>query len=267
MTRTWFITGTSRGLGRAFAEAALARGDRVVATARSTASLDDLGSDPDHLLALPLDVTDEEQVHEAVRRGAEHFGGLDVIVNNAAGGEQGPAVEELEESSLRQTMEVNFFGAVRVIRAALPVLRAQGRGHIVAMSSMGGLVGLPFAGAYIASKWALEGLTESLAHEIAGFGLHVTLIEPTAYATGADHTPAGPVRTIGAYDDVRAAQPDHGGPPAGDPASAAQALLRLVDAEHPPLRAILGVGGTQFIDEVYTERLGVWRAASDVVAG
>lgn len=264
MTRTWFITGTSRGLGRAFAEAALGRGDRVVATARSTAALSDLRDDSGRLLRLALDVTDEQQVTDAVRTGTEHFGGLDVVVNNAAGGEQGPAVEELDPESLRRTMEVNFFGAVAVTRAVLPVLREQRRGHLVQMSSMGGLVGLPFAGGYIASKWALEGITESLAQEVAGFGVHVTLVEPTAFATGADHAPSGPVRTIADYDGVRAGGDHHGGPAPGDPAAAAQALLRLVDAEHPPLRAILGVGGTQFIGQVYAERLAAWQAAAGI---
>lgn len=259
MSKTWFITGTSRGLGRAFARAALDRGDRVIATARSKASLADLTDAGDRVLTLALDVTDAEQAVDAVRRGAEHFGGLDVVVNNAAGGEEGPAVEELDESALRRTMEVNFFGAVAITRAALPVLREQGHGHVIQMSSMGGLVGLPFAGAYIASKWALEGLTETLAAEVASLGIHITLVEPTAFATGADHTPIEPVRTIPAYDAVRSARQNHGGPSAGDPATAAQALLRIVDADHPPLRAILGTGGIEFIDQVYSERLALCR--------
>jgi NAD(P)-dependent dehydrogenase (short-subunit alcohol dehydrogenase family) len=265
MSKTWFVTGASRGLGRAFVDAALGRGDRVVATARYPEALADLVQHGSRLLALPLDVTDGRAAVTAVRAAVDHFGQLDVVVNNAGHGVRG-AVEEVSEADFRASMEVNFFGALSVTRAVLPVLRAQGHGHIVQITSMGGLVGLPLAGAYIASKWALEGLSECLTQEVAGLGIVVTVVEPTAFATGQGGGAVGEVRTLPAYQPLRDAQHERAERPAADPADAAEALLRVVDADTPPSGVVFGVGGVEFIHEAYAERLAGWQEASSLFA-
>lgn len=262
--RIWFVTGAARGLGRAFTEAALNRGDRVVATARTPSALKDLGPADGRLLTLGLDVTDDDSVRAAVTAAVEHFGGLDVVVNNAGHGTIG-AVEELSDSAYRAAMDVNFFGALAVTRAVLPVLREQRRGHIVQLSSMGGLVALPMASAYVASKWALEAASESLAQEVAGFGVHVTIVEPTAFATGWAGATAH-ASPLPAYDSLRVNGGGHGGPPPEDPAAAAQALLRVVDATEPPLRVIFGTGGVDFVRGVYSRRLEGWQRAAPLFA-
>ncbi|MEV4642012.1 SDR family NAD(P)-dependent oxidoreductase [Actinoplanes sp. NPDC049548] len=258
--RTWFVTGASRGLGRAFAEAALRRGDRVVATARDLSALSDLDVPDGQLLTLPLDVTDDRSVRTAVAAAVDRFGGLDIVVNNAGHGTMG-AVEELTESAYRAAMDVNLFGALSVTQAVLPTLRRQQHGHIIQITSMGGLVALPMASAYVASKWALEAVSESLAQEVAGFGIHVTIIEPTAFATGwAGATDSA--ERLPAYDPLREKAAGHAGPPPEDPAAAAQALLRVVDAAEPPLRVIFGTGGVDFIREVYQRRISDWQNAA-----
>src|SRR5215207_9805203 len=202
--KTWFITGASRGFGREWTIAALERGDRVAATARDVSTLDDLAQKyGDLLLPIELDVTDRAADFAAVARAHEHFGRLDVVVNNAGYGHFG-MVEELSEDDVRAQVETNLFGALWVTQAALPFLRAQGSGRILQVSSIGGISAFPNVGMYHASKWALEGLSQSLAAEVAGFGIKVTLIEPAGYATdwsgsSARHTEPNP-----AYDGVRA---------------------------------------------------------------
>ena len=181
--KVWFITGTSRGFGREWAIAALERGDKVAATARDTASLDDLVAKyGDAILPLKLDVTDRAADFAAVKQAHEHFGRLDVVVNNAGYGQFG-FVEEMSEQDARDQIETNVFGALWVTQAALPYLRAQGSGHIIQVSSIGGIVAFPNVGIYHASKWALEGFSQSLAQEVAPFGVHVTLIEPAGFST------------------------------------------------------------------------------------
>ncbi len=176
--KIWFITGASRGIGREWTIAALERGDNVAATARDTSTLDDLGAKyGEALLPLQLDVTDRDADLAAVRRAHDHFGRLDVIVNNAGYGQFG-MVEELSEADIRQQLETNLFGALWITQAALPFLRAQGSGHILQVSSIGGISAFQNVGAYHASKWALEGISQSLAQEVAGFGIKVTIIEP-----------------------------------------------------------------------------------------
>ncbi|MGH3262031.1 MAG: SDR family NAD(P)-dependent oxidoreductase, partial [Trebonia sp.] len=174
--KTWFITGASRGFGREFARAALGRGDSVAATARDVSALRALRDEHPGLLALSLDVTDAEAVRDRVAEAEEHFGRLDVVVNNAGYGHFG-AVEEVTDDELREQLEANVFGPHRVARAVLPGMRERGRGHIVQVSSIGGVMAVPNMGAYHASKWALEALSESLAAEVARFGVHVTLVE------------------------------------------------------------------------------------------
>jgi NAD(P)-dependent dehydrogenase (short-subunit alcohol dehydrogenase family) len=260
MSKTWFITGASRGFGRAFTAAALERGDRVAATVRNLSTLDDLtatyGAD---LLPLRLDVTDRQAVTEAVRHAHTQFGRLDVVVNNAGYGHFG-MVEELSEHDLRDQLETNLFGAVWVAQAAVPLMRAQGGGHIVQISSIGGVGAFTNLGAYHASKWALEGISESLALEVAAFGIKVTLIEPGGFATdwagaSARHSPALPH-----YDDVRqTAATRRSTQPPGHPDAAAQALLQVVDTDKPPLRALFGAATPRIITGIYQQRLTEWK--------
>jgi NAD(P)-dependent dehydrogenase (short-subunit alcohol dehydrogenase family) len=176
MTRTWFITGAGRGFGKEFAKAALSRGDKVAATARNTDALGDLvAANGDAILPLTLDVTDREEASAAVTQARKALGPLDVIVNNAGYGLFG-AVEEITPEQLQQQLDVNLFGPFHVMQAALPILRGQGHGHIIQVSTVSGVAAFPILGGYHASKWALEGLTEALAQEVAGFGIKVTLV-------------------------------------------------------------------------------------------
>ena len=264
MSKTWFVTGSSRGLGRSFVEAALSRGDRVAASARNKGSLDELvAAYGDAVLPLKLDVTDRVAVFESVKRAKEHFGRLDVIVNNAGYAQIG-AIEELTEQQLRDQFETNVFGAVWVIQAALPYLREQRAGHIIQMSSIAGLIAMPLGGAYHASKWPLEALNDTLAQEVAGFGIKVTVVEPTGFATRSGKNPnplanghmAAPNPV---YDGLRQRLAElMGKQPAGDPAAAAQALLKIVDADNPPLRVLFGQGSYQMLQQVYADRLNTW---------
>ncbi|MFI6391634.1 SDR family NAD(P)-dependent oxidoreductase [Nonomuraea sp. NPDC050547] len=272
MSKVWFVTGSSRGLGRNFAEAALSRGDRVAATARNAGSLDGLvAAYGDAVLPLELDVTDKAAVFESVKLAKEHFGRLDVVVNNAGYAQIG-AIEELTERELRDQFETNLFGAVWVLQAALPHLREQGSGHIVQLSSVAGLVAMPLGGAYQASKWALEALNETLAREVAGFGIKVTVIEPAGFATREGKNPDpldnGFMAELNpAYDALRQSlagvMKDQ---PAGDPAAAAQTLLTIVDSDNPPLRVLFGQGFYPMIQQVYADRLKTWADGQDLSA-
>lgn len=274
MSKIWFVTGSSRGFGRSFVEAALSRGDKVAATARNTGQLDGLVAVyGDSVLALELDVTEKDAVFEGVERARDHFGRLDVIVNNAGYGLFG-AVEELTEQQLRDELETNLFGALWVIQAALPHLREQRAGHIIQMSSIGGLIAMPIGSGYHVSKWALEALNESLAQEVADFGIRVTLVEPSAFATRSGGEIPNPLS-----DGVQAAaNPIYDGfrqriaafmqkeMAAGDPAAAAQALLKIVDSEKPPLRVFFGTQGYQLIQQAYASRLKTWADWQDLSA-
>ncbi|GAA1748830.1 SDR family NAD(P)-dependent oxidoreductase [Nonomuraea bangladeshensis] len=266
MSKVWFITGTSRGLGQRFAEAALARGDQVAATARDLDTLQDLvAAHGDAVLPLPLDVTDRAAATDRVRRAHEHFGRLDVVVNNAGHIVHG-AVEELEEQDLRDQLETNLFGPLWVIQAALPLLRRQGGGRIIQISSLAGVAAYPTLGAYHASKWALEGISESLAGEVAQFGIKVTIVEPGAYSTGLG-TGAVKSAPLAEYDHLREAlSTGSHARELGDPASAAQALLRIADAENPPLRVVFGAHPYQAARRLYAERLDTWAEWAEVSA-
>jgi NAD(P)-dependent dehydrogenase (short-subunit alcohol dehydrogenase family) len=272
MSKVWFVTGSSRGLGRDFVEAALSRGDKVAATARSTGSLGELvAAHGDAVLPLEMDVTDKAVVFESVRRAKEHFGRLDVIVNNAGYAQLG-AIEELTEQHLRDQLETNLYGAVWVILAALPYLREQGAGHIIQLSSAGGLIAMPLGGAYHVSKWALEALNESLAQEVAGFGIKVTVVEPGGFATRSGKNPdpldnGHMAEADPAYDGLRRRIAQFAGSqPAGDPAAAAQALLKIVDSDDPPLRVLFGQGFYPLLQQVYAERLKTWADWQDLSA-
>jgi NAD(P)-dependent dehydrogenase (short-subunit alcohol dehydrogenase family) len=260
--KTWFITGTSRGFGREWTLAALDRGDRVVATARSTDSLEDLVVRfPETVLVLPLDVTDRKAVFSSVQEGFEHFGRLDVVVNNAGYGQFG-MIEELSETELRDQIETNLFGALWVTQAALPLLRAQGSGHFLQVSSIGGVSAFPNVGAYHASKWGLEGFSQALAAEVGGFGIHVTLIEPGGFSTDWGGSSAKHAQPMTAYDEVRAQSAAFRAARTqtqGDPTASARAVLKIVDAEQPPLRVFFGDGPLQLAVEDYEQRLATWR--------
>jgi NAD(P)-dependent dehydrogenase (short-subunit alcohol dehydrogenase family) len=260
-TKTWLITGASRGLGRAWAQAALERGDRVAATARDPSTLDDLAAaHPAALLPLTLDVTDRDAVFAAVAAAHERFGRLDVIVNNAGYGLFG-AIEEVDEAQARAQLETNLLGALWVTQAALPILRGQASGHILQVSSLGGIAAFPLVGVYNASKWGLEGLSEALAAEVAPHGIKVTLVEPGPYAT--DWAGSSGVRAtpIGAYDDLRAARAAAAADrPSPGPEVTAGAILTLVDADEPPLRLFLGTFPLAIAERAYADRLATWRA-------
>src|SRR5246127_858376 len=195
--KTLLITGTWRGFGREWTKAALERGDRVAGTARDPSTLDDLKTEHgDALLPLTLDVTSREAAFGAVKRAHEHFGRLDIIVNNAGYGHFG-MVEEISEQEARAQIETNLFGALWVTQAALPILREQGSGWIVQVSSIGGLAAFPLTGIYHASKWALEGFSETLRQEVEPFGVKVLMVEPSGFRTdwaGSSMDRAGPIR-------------------------------------------------------------------------
>lgn len=240
--RVWLITGTSTGLGRAMAEAVLARGERVVATARDVEKVKDLADRG--AFTVPLDVTDPASVASAVAAAIAEFGRIDVLVNNAGHGLVG-ALEELSDEQIRAVLDTNVLGVLTVTRAVLPHMRSQRRGHIVQMSSVGGVVGNPGHAIYATSKFALEGMSEALAGEVAPLGIRVTIVEPGPFRTDfagrsmdfadpiADYrdTPAGRMRER--FSDQNGAQPN-------DPAKAATAILRAVDDENTPLRLPLG---------------------------
>lgn len=259
--KIWFITGTSRGFGRAWAIAALERGDQVAATARNKASLDDLAQKyGDALLPVELDVTDRDADFAAVRRAHDHFGRLDIVVNNAGYGHFG-FIEELSERDARDQLETNVFGALWVTQAALPYLREQGSGHIIQVSSIGGISAFPLVGIYHASKWALEGFSQALAQEVKPFGVHVTLIEPGGFDTDWSGSSARHSDRIPAYDEVRAAvdaeRAKRWASP-GNPEASAAALLKVVDAEQPPLRVFFGSSPLQTAKADYESRLRTW---------
>jgi NAD(P)-dependent dehydrogenase (short-subunit alcohol dehydrogenase family) len=240
--RVWLVTGASRGFGRALCDAVLARGGRLVATARGR----DFVERFDHANVLPvtLDVTDPAQARAAVEQALGRFGRLDVVVNNAGYGHFG-AVEELTEDELRHQLEVNLFGVINVTRAVLPAFRRQRSGHLVQMSSLNGIEGMVGAGYYCAGKFAVEGLSECLAAEVAHLGIKVTIVEPGPHRTNfASPDSARVAAPIDDYADsvgqARQAFAELDGAQPGDPGRAAQAIIEAVDADDPPLRLPLG---------------------------
>ena len=259
--KVWFITGTSRGFGREWTMAALKRGDSVAATARDVSTLDDLVADyGDALLPIALDVTDRDADFAAVKTAYEHFGRLDVVVNNAGYGQFG-FIEELSEAEARDQIETNVFGALWITQAALPYLREQGSGHLIQVSSIGGISAFAGLGAYHASKWALEGFSQSLAAEVERFGIHVTLIEPGGFSTDWGGASAQRTTELPAYDELRADvarwRGERNAVP-GNPEASAAAVLQVVDAENPPLRVFFGSAPLQIAKADYENRLRTW---------
>ena len=260
--KVWFITGASRGFGRIWAEGALARGDKVVATARSVESLSDLAEKyGDAVLPLALDVTKREQVEAVVPKAHAHFGRLDVVINNAGYALLG-AVEEAAEADVRAEFETNFFGALAVIQTVLPLLRRQGGGHILGVSSVAGISAGPITSFYNASKWAFEALHEGLSKEVAGFGIKVTLIEPGAYATDfGSQSSLKLAAGLDPYAAIRAQLFAYGADiEFGDPQATLPAVLKVIDAAHPPLRVFLGTEGMPVARAAFAERLAQWEA-------
>lgn len=262
--KIWFITGASRGFGRVWTEAALQRGDKVAATARQLTSIADLTATYGaNVLTLELDVTKPEQVKTVVAQAHAHFGRLDIVLNNAGYSLVG-TVEEAGLDDIRAMYETNILGAVSVIQAALPLLRAQGHGHghILGTSSNLGHVTLPVIGYYCSSKWAFEAIHESLAAEVAPFGIKVTIIEPGAYATefgspeslkfaaGLEVYTDFKNHFFGNLRDMKR----------GDPAATPAAIFAVVDAEQPPLRLFLGSHNLPWVRTAYAERLATWEA-------
>ena len=264
--KIWFITGAARGFGRIWTTAALERGDKVVATVRDTSALDPLVAEfGDAILPLKLDVTDRDGVFDAVRKAKQAYGRLDVVLSVAGYGHQG-AVEEVSEAEARTQMDTNFFGTMWLAQAVLPILRSQGSGHLLAVSSVLGVCAIPNFGIYSASKFAVEGLFDALASEVASFGVSVTLIEPGGYATDFNNpSSAKHSEPNQAYDRVRddlAAA--FSGYAFGNPAATPAAILKLVDSPNPPLRLALGAGTIGQIDSVYQNRLATWEAWREV---
>jgi NAD(P)-dependent dehydrogenase (short-subunit alcohol dehydrogenase family) len=257
--KVWFITGTSKGFGRVWAEAALSRGDKVAATARDSKTLQPLVERfGEKVMALALDVTDKAAVAGAVKTAQAKFGRLDVVINNAGYGLFG-TVEEVSEAEARAQIETNLFGALWVTQAVLPIMRAQGAGHIIQISSIGGVNAFPTVGLYHASKWGLEGFSQSLAAEVAGFGIKVTIVEPGGYATDWSGASAQRSAPMPIYDGARAAiAAFRSNATPGDPEATGPAMLKLVDAAQPPLRIFFGSGGLPMTRAEYQRRLETW---------
>ena len=268
--KSWLITGASKGLGRAVAVAALERGDRVAGLARDIAPLQELQKAYGvALLPIRADVTRVADIDAAVRTVLAAWNSIDILVNNAGIGSIG-SVEETSEDEARGVLEANFFAPWHVIQAVLPKMREQGSGHIVQISSVAGLASFPLIGFYNASKWALEGLSEALAEEVAPFGVKVTLVEPgamrTDWPTNAMNHAANPLPVYDAarQERVDAMADEYARLQAVDPERTALAVLRLVDLDRPPLRVIGGGGGFDLVMSRYEERTAEWSAWEDL---
>lgn len=251
MTQVWLITGSSRGLGSALAEAVLSAGHRLIATARQPSQLASLTEKyGDRVRTVALDVTDPQAAGTAIQTAVDAFGRLDVLVNNAGYGNLA-TIEEGSDADFRAQLETNFFGVVNVTRAALPILRKQRAGRIIQISSIGGRIGMAGLAAYQSAKWAVEGFSECLAKEVAPFGIRVTLVEPGGFRTDW----GGPSMTVFAptNDSEYAAvlgpllrfRQSHVGNETGDPAKGAQAILAIAQEPQPPLRLLLGSDAVQ----------------------
>jgi NAD(P)-dependent dehydrogenase (short-subunit alcohol dehydrogenase family) len=267
MAKTIFITGASRGFGKIWTEAFLKRGDKVAATVRNLATLNELSQQyGDALLPIQLDVTNREAAFAAINQAKAHFGQIDVVINNAGYGLFG-TIEETSEQEARDQMEANVFGLLWVTQAALPVMRAQGQGHIIQVSSILGHATLPVLGLYNASKWAVEGLSETLATEVKAFGINVTLVEPNGFSTDWAGASAAHSQPMQEYDAVKAAfQAGLTDDIFGIPEATTDAVLQLVDAPNPPLRLFLGKMALPWIKQVYAERLDTWESWKEVAA-
>lgn len=245
MEKVWFITGCSTGFGRALATHVLSIGQNVVVTARNVSDISDLlAGNESKALAISLDVTKPEQITAAVNKAAERFGRIDVLVNNAGIG-YFSAVEESEDEAIRKMFEINFFGLGNMTKAVLPIMRKQRSGNIVNIASIGGLVAFPALGYYNASKFAVDGLSEALAKEVAHLGIHVTIVAPSGFRTDwAGRSADNSKIVIDDYKESAGANKNfirgYSGNQPGDPKRAAQAIVKAVESKEPPLRLLLG---------------------------
>ena len=259
MPKTWLTTGSSRGLGRALAEAVLASGDRLLATARDPKRLADLADCyGDRVQAFALDVIDPQAATAAVDTAVERFGSLDVLVNNAGYGDIG-SIEDTSLQDFRRQIETNLFGPMIVTKAAIPLMRERRSGHIIQFSSVGGRVGAPGRAPYSAAKWGVEGFSEVLAKEMAPLSVKVTIVEPGSFRT--DFAGASTAIRDGRpeYDQVVGAaarmQRDYDGKQPGNPSSAAQAILKIAELKNPPLRLLLGTDAVHIVEQADMQRL------------
>jgi NAD(P)-dependent dehydrogenase (short-subunit alcohol dehydrogenase family) len=259
MSKTWLITGSSRGFGRELVKAVLDSGDRVVATARRPEQLGDFVQGyGDRIRAVALDVTDAAAARAAVQTAVDEFGALDVVVNNAGYANSSP-IEETSDDDFRAQIETNLFGVLNVTKAALPVLRKRRSGHFIQFSSIGGRVGgTPGMGAYQTAKWAVEGFSEVLSNEVKPFGIKVTIIEPGAFRTDWGGSSMRAVRvsedydqTVGAMNRYRESTVDKW---PGDPARAARIITEIVRLDQPPLRLLLGAGAVDAAEKASKAR-------------
>ena len=260
MSKVFLITGASKGFGRHWAETALKSGHKVAATARNTDDLTGLVDQfGDAVLPIQLDVTRRDDCIAAAKGTQAHFGRIDVMISNAGYGHFG-FVEETTEAEARNQIETNLFGSLWIIQAVLPIMRAQGSGHIMQTSSMGGVVAFPNLGVYHASKWAMEGICESLSQEVADFGIKVTLLEPGPFTP--DWAKVSSVRSdpIADYGGVRTKFAGiTAGFLRGNPEATGEAIMKLAEMENPPLRLMLGKHSWREIEPAYERRLGEWR--------
>jgi len=265
MSKTIFITGASRGFGKIWTAAFLKRGDKVAATVRDLNSLKDLAEQyGDALLPIKLDVTNREDCFAAIKKAQEYFGSIDVLINNAGYGLFG-TIEETTEQEARDLMETNMFGLLWVTKAVIPVMRKQGKGHIIQVSSVLGVTPLPLMGLYSASKFAMEGLSETLASEVNGFGIKVTIVEPNAYATDFSSASAVRAQSMKEYDQLKEAfQSGLTDDMFGIPESTVEAIGKLIDSPQPPLRLFLGKFGLPMVKQTYQNRLATWEEWQDV---
>lgn len=271
--KVWFITGSSRGFGKIWTEAALKRGDKVAATARNINSIAALKETyGDQVLVLEVDVTNRSQVQNAIHQAKQYFGRLDIVLNNAGYSLVG-TIEESSTDEVKAMYETNIIGPIHVIQAALPILRAQGYGHILGTSSAVGIYSNPLIGYYCSSKFAFEAIYDSLSKEVAAFGIKVTLIEPGAYNTEFGSTESLKIasKKLPDYDDLKSqVMKNLQTMKRGNPSATADALFAVVDAENPPLRFLLGKNDLPYIRQIYSERLQeweTWKAISQAAQG
>lgn len=258
--KVWFITGSSRGFGFDFAKSALERGDYVITSSIEPKRIESLKKQfGDRILSEYVDVTNRNQVFASVQKAKTHFGRIDILISNAGYGHFG-AVEEFSDEELRQQMEVNFFGSFNVIQAVLPIMREQRTGHIIQISSNGGIAAFPLVGAYNASKWAIEGLCDALADEVKQFGIHVTIVEPGSFKTNFMNAAQFVSKPVDDYKPMTNYFKESIDPETfGDLKEVTQKVMNIIDAPEPPLRVLVGKGVLELFEEEYAERLRIWK--------
>jgi NAD(P)-dependent dehydrogenase (short-subunit alcohol dehydrogenase family) len=268
MSKVWLITGSSRGLGRALAEAVLAAGHKLVATARNPTQLGDLVKRyGDQVCTVALDVTSARAAADAIKTAVDAFGRLDVLVNNAGYGNIA-SIEDATLEDIRAQIETNLFGVIIVTKAAIPIMREQGSGHIIQFSSIGGRVGAMGRAAYSAAKWGVEGFSEVLAKETAPFGIKVTIIEPGGFRTDFAGSSTMIREGRAEYDSTVGAaarfQRDYNGAQPGDPVKAAAMILKVASMHDPPLRLLLGSDAVRFAEQAELARIEADRKWRDL---